>query len=308
MRRSLLIGCISAAMTVALLALIRPSSEAESNVDKSGAALVDMPFDAVYGLGINRDALERDDQVAAFEAWMRELGVSRCMAAKGHDYAAELLYPVETLTHARVRPPSVGIAPEVPSAKNRQYVAKLTRQDHDTYVEDLFGESLASMELLAETGQIPAGRDGDSFARGGCKGAATKQEPSIWDLKKKHRDELLEMRIEVRKGPALDLVRSEFRACARRQGVSTVSSLPELEPAAVEKRISLEQMEAVSNACTDLWLVGERRALAMAQQLFIERHSAEISAVNDRGASLEEASRNDQAFADVVWASLNNAR
>lgn len=304
--RKLLGALIGSAVIVSGCVIALTSSSTAEGDGANAASGVVMPFNSVYGLGMSGESMDRDDQVAAYEAWKRELDVRDCMRSRGHAYAAGVAYPAAALERLDVQKPS-GLSVKDAGAVNRAHIASMARAAKDDYYRDLWGESLASIENAEETGEVPQGRSPESFAVGGCKGQA-RNTPSVWDLKRKYSDRFLEMRAEVRAGSAMDAARADFRVCAEGLGVSGISSLPELEPAVMDGKIDGKQMNAVSGACSDAWMAAEREALAEAQQTFIEQHAGEVEASNDRGREMMSASKRDQGFADAIGAAIGDEK
>lgn len=152
------------------------------------SALADVP-----GLGRDDAGEQRDDTIALYEAYLSQLEVSQCMRGAGHIYRPELAFPAEVaVAVARgigIEEPDVTATPGpsdpelAPSGRvsNGRYVEALSRAGRDSYYSALYGERLEDVELVAETGQLPDGRD--DFATDGCAGKASTPRDGIYAIR-----------------------------------------------------------------------------------------------------------------------------
>jgi hypothetical protein len=157
----------------------RPASPAEAESS---------PLDAYPGFGRSPQAMLRDDTIAYWEAYQREVFVADCMADAGFSYAPAVAYPTEAMQRVaeNVRPPEVEArarAAASPEEQNRVDEQALPPADRDLYHRTLVGETAADIDAAARDGAAPDGQGAD-FATGGCVGQAHDAIPSIWDARR----------------------------------------------------------------------------------------------------------------------------
>lgn len=145
-------------------------------------------LDAYPGFGRTPGAMLRDDTIAYWEAYRRELVVADCMADAGFSYTPAVAYPTDAVRRIAddLPTPDVGAAARSetsPDEQNRAYDQALSPGDRDRYFRTLYGESAAAIDAAARTGEAPDGRAAD-FATGGCLGTAHDTIPSVWDARR----------------------------------------------------------------------------------------------------------------------------
>lgn len=138
---------------------------------------------AVPGFGISTENMIRDDAIALYEEYQRDLITRACMESAGHEWQIEVLYPATAVVAVAdfldVEPR--GVDQYVSGSEmNSELRASLSSSSLDSYWRSLVGESAADMAYVAETDAVPEGRDADSFARGGCQGSGWLELPGLW--------------------------------------------------------------------------------------------------------------------------------
>lgn len=146
------------------------------------------PLDAHAGFGRTPQAMLRDDTIAYWEAYRRELVVADCMAGAGFSYAPAVAYPTGAMKRVAEALPTPEVAADAgaatpPAEQNRAYEQALAPADRDAYFRTLYGETAADMDAAASTGAAPDGQGAD-FATGGCLGTARDTIPSVWDARR----------------------------------------------------------------------------------------------------------------------------
>jgi hypothetical protein len=144
-------------------------------------------LDAYPGFGRTPQAMVRDDTIAYWEAYRRELVVADCMADAGFSYTPAVAYPtgaIQRIAENLPAPDGEAAAPATrPDEQNRAYEQALAPGDRDGYFRTLSGETAADIDAAARTGAAPDGRGAD-FATSGCLGTAHDTIPSIWDARR----------------------------------------------------------------------------------------------------------------------------
>lgn len=145
------------------------------------------PLDPYLGFGRSDPAAFRDDMIAMWEAFQEEAFVAGCMARKGFRYWPDPWGLEEDLRDVAG---DLGIEASVEvlraESRNTRYARRLARPERDSYYRSLYGESLADIEASGGHGEVPPGRDPQTFLRGGCAGRAERRAPrGIWDRTRK---------------------------------------------------------------------------------------------------------------------------
>lgn len=188
-------------------------------------------FDDVPGFGRSEAAVLRDETVALYEAWQREVMVADCMSRAGFSYRPEFLY---SPADARQVAGSLGVvASTAPGARaddaNESYLGTLSALELDRYHLTLWGETAADLEYVDTTSRLPLGRDPAVFASGGCRGAADAAIPGIWELPRQLFDALMTARAGITESAAFQDARTDFDQCVSSITGFTVTDLSELE-------------------------------------------------------------------------------
>ena len=217
------------------------------------------PLDKYPGFGRSPLAAQRDDTIAAWEAFRREQLIASCLGRAGFSYVPALAFPEEPLAAvaSSLGISAVGAATaRSPFDQNQAYEATLSASEDERYSRTLYGESAIDMAGTGRTGQVPTGRESD-FASGGCRGEAKSVVPSVWDLKRGLEGELELMRQNIAAAPEMVTTGDAYAACARVRGMDARS------PADVE-RIAVINLStaitAVLKECNGVWAAGYRTA------------------------------------------------
>lgn len=149
------------------------------------------PFDPYPGFGRSEHAALRDDAIAAWESFRRDLLVVPCMAKHGFSYWPEVLYPAMTEVANFLRISIPKTAPTAGIVKNGEYVTGLSESDRDRYAFAKWGET--SRDEHTSVFPEDVGESPKEFPRGGCHGKADKEIPGVWTTKRALDDELDEI-------------------------------------------------------------------------------------------------------------------
>ncbi len=157
----------------------------QSPLPEAPTSTAPAPVSALPGLATSEPELLRDDTIAYWEAWKRGSLTAACMEDAGYTWHLEADFPEDRVSEITT---SLGVARvgaddgTPPNELNAASYAALDSEDRDRYALALWGESAEDIDQLIDTGAAPEGRD-DSFAMGGCLGAAKAEIGSVWDLK-----------------------------------------------------------------------------------------------------------------------------
>lgn len=254
------------------------------------------PLDSYPGFGRSQAAAQRDETIAAWEAFQREQVIVSCMARAGFTYVATAAFPEEALANVArglgvvARGSSSGLSPQ---QQNRAYEASLSAADRERYARALYAESAAEIATMRRTGAFPAGRGAD-FGKGGCTSEANAL-PSIWTLQRELSSELDAMRQEITASAATS-VGDRYAACAERAG-----GILGRTPAEVERIAATDASRSVAagfalKQCGPLWAAAYRSAEVAAQRGFAQRHASELRAAQERYRDAMKTIAADQAF------------
>jgi hypothetical protein len=254
---------------------------------------------------MSRDAVLRDEAISYWEAWMRDTAVQGCMQTEGFDWEPEVLYPEDAVAdvaqYLGVPVSSVKGASETAEVRNARVVAALDGEDRDRYFLSLLGETAAVIDYVNENGgQLPTGRDSETFARGGCRGEAEAAVGSVWDLRRAQGQELLELHREARQAPELAADHVRFQVCAAEQGLDNVTSPADVEQAIAEGGKRGQAAGAVQTRCAAVWNALNEEALAHAADAFRTAQAATVEIQTRKYATALDRIRQDESFLRFV--------
>lgn len=252
------------------------------------------PFDALPGFGRSAEASLRDDTIALWEAFRREVLVESCMGQAGFQYQPNAEYPADALRDVAK---GLGVAPAAgavngPADVNAAYEQSLKPEAHSAYVHALYGVTLEAMEAIRSTGKAPTADGG----WGGCMGRADASSPSIWDA----RHHLLPLYVEFRRSlaasPDLAKARDEYAACAAQQGV--IADRPgALDQLAAAGRIDEALAGKVASGCEPGWVAAAAPGETKLAEAFISEHREELAVVKRRYEGVLDRIAKDDGFA-----------
>lgn len=269
-----------------------------------GEAGGEFPLDDYPGFGRSADAAMRDDTIAYWEAYERELLVRSCMADAGFSYQPVVEFPGDTTVHVA---DNLGVAEErsvtpamSPRDRNRAYEAGLSHAGRDRWYRTLLGERAADIDEANRDGRIPAHR-GPDFATGGCFGDAQAAIPGIWQQPRRLEPEFERMRQEIAADPAIERAKQEYATCSERAGGIRLlgpGALDEFvaEAEAAGQKIDYAELELIDARCMPAWVAGYRQAEIRAAERFAERNSALLDGQAQRYADVLEEIASDEAF------------
>ena len=252
-------------------------------------------LDSYPGFATSPDGAVRDDLIAYWEAYQRELIKQTCMQAAGFQYFLAVAFP-EHATLALAEALDVDAAKSVadPVAENASYMESLGTGELNRYSEALYGETAEDIAFLNRTEEVPAGRGAD-FAMGGCTGEAHTAVPSIWTL----RHELAPQIQAVRTAAHAEGAPAEYAACAAEAGAK-VDSPMDLDTAIAAGTVSADQAEIVRKDCDHWWVDAmhdlERPGLAEV----VERNRDALDAQAARYDGVPAAIGADLVFRDFL--------
>lgn len=258
------------------------------------------------GFGITESQVVRDDTIALWEAWQRDLTTSQCMAESGFEWTPEVLYPWDAVAAVAVHLGVVDleqIDPESPPLEdvalreNMETRAGLARGDLDAYYRGLVGESLADVEYMEHNGgAIPESRQESDFMQGGCAGASLEAVGSVWDAKRALAAERLELVKQTMGAETVQRELATLSECAAELG-ATVMTLEDLDRiAADDSRLALE----VEENCLQSFDSVYASARTEHRNAFADSHREELTALTERSAQRYQVALEDEAFAEFL--------
>lgn len=257
------------------------------------------PLDEIYGLGVSREAEERDDTIAFYEAWKRDAHTAQCMRAAGFTWHPEALFPAEEVSDiARalgVTPATGPLGADAPT-KNRRIESALTPDRRDAYFRTLLAESAAAIDRMRETGGLPSGQDGERFATGGCVGQASAAVGSIWNLERQLGDDLQQLRARARETKAFGDARRAYAACASAHGLDGVRDPGDIERLDLTDPETAGAFSAVEAECQHLWDDANDQGLRAVAEEFRTEYADVIEQQQNRYAGMLDRVRSDESF------------
>jgi hypothetical protein len=266
-------------------------------VANRAAAQEPFPLDKYPGLGRSPAAAQRDDTIAAWEAFRREQVIASCLAKSGFDHVPAVAFPPDPLA-AVAR--SLGVtdassAGPSPREQNAAYEAALSPEAREQYTRAMYGESATDIEQTWRTGLVPPGRESD-FATGGCVGESNAAVPSVWALQRGLDTELKVHRQEIATSAEMVATGDAYSACARRAGGISARGPADIERIAVTDASRSSVVAAVIKQCSQIWAVGYRKAEFAAARSFEQRNIAVLRAAEERYRDVMKTISADTAF------------
>jgi HAMP domain-containing protein len=288
---------LAAAATVIALGaggLLLAGESGESIVSPASAAGPSAyAVDPYPGFGRTAAASARDETIAAWEAFRRERHIASCMGTAGFDYQLEVTYPVDELRliAAGLNVPNMPASATSPEQANDDVRATLPAQQRDAYYIALYGETAAAVEAF-ESGD--GASNDESFATGGCTGAAARAIGSVWST---HRQLAPELEA-LGRAAGMDAA-TQYTACAQQ-----ASGIAATDPGVLEDRVDDPALSAPEQAraaaafasCMPVW----QRAYSEAERArldgFISEHSDVLEPLRERYATIMTSIQSDEAF------------
>jgi len=278
----------------------------------SGQTVPAHPLDGYPGFGRSDAASARDNAIALWEAYLREVTTQSCMQRQSLYYAIEVHFPSEPMKNA-AEWLDIGRGSSPPNAvTNSAHRATLDARDLDSHSQALYGETAADMERGSRSATPGEAAPEHAFASGACVGEASDAVGSLWDLRRDLVDAVRAFEATVRDSAALLEARAQFSLCA-----SSVSPLPGGYPE--QLRASYDEAfanfhvvghdpfesgyQAAIQKCAGDWLRSYQDALTEAYPEFIESHG-QLAAHKERYEDFEVRASQDAAFRDYVASRL----
>lgn len=151
-------------------------------------------LDAVPGFGRSTESQRRDDSLAYYEAYLRDVAVQTCMAQAGFEWSIEGYDDLDVLTELAE---SLGIAPATDveastsrgGERNQETIARLTGTDRDDYLLALYGVDGEEYDRAVADQAEFGGPDACILIR-------ENDDQSVWQLRQALSDELLDLQRE----------------------------------------------------------------------------------------------------------------
>lgn len=234
-------------------------------------------LDGYEGFGRSPEAVLRDDTIAYWEAFSRQVDVAACMNDAGLEYVPAVAFPADRVADIAA---GLGVGPRWPASgspdsRNRAYEQRLSPDDRERYFQTLLGESAADVDEAERTGEIPPGRSPD-FATGGCVGAARTATPNVWDRQRPLRQQLDQ---DIAASPELRAAKAQYLDCAQAKGGIVASDPGDARQLAQADTSKAAAVEEVLADCEAGWATGYDRAATATADRFADRHAEELAAI-----------------------------
>jgi hypothetical protein len=267
------------------------------------------PLDDVPGMGLAPDAVARDEAIAYWEAWKRDVSVQGCMRRAGFEWEPEVAYPSEAVVlvagHLGVTPTADG-GGETAATRNARRAGALGSTERERYFRTLLGESAATIAFVEDhDGALPPGEAPEDFASGGCQGAAVGAVGSVWELRRQLGPDLARRQRAARGAPEFAAERGRYQRCAAQQGLAGVQSPADVDRALDQgdRRVAL----AVDARCSGIWRQADEAALGRATQGLRKAHATAVDRQQRRYADAVTTMRKDREFLRFVAAAAGRA-
>lgn len=304
---AVLIGGFAAATAVALQDYAGSNGSVSVDLTEGSGPTAD-PSDAavslndVPGFGKTDDAALRDDTIAYWEAWRRDVLTQRCMRVAGFTWRPEVLFPGGAVAEVAR---GLGVAGSASTRSDKaQEFNQATRSSLDAdsrngYTLALYGETSRDLDTFESSGgQVPKGRDAETFATGGCAGKAIASVGSVWDLRRSLAADYEQLRRDARATPEFADALRNYTACFRQQSfdVATPADVDRLAGAGAD----LEKLADANQRCGPYWEAANDAGVAAVMPRFLADHTEAISAQQDEYERAMESIRRDEAFLDFL--------
>lgn len=215
------------------------------------------PLDTVPGLGKGAAAIQRDEAIAFWEAYHRQVAMATCMGERGFAYEPERGGfnggdAKRTLEYLGEDPADAGIEDRGASF-NVAYRADLSDGRLDDYWEAFYG--LTSQQLREQAN--PPGT--------GC-ADQSHDAPSIWDVRDAIGDEQLQLYLASHEGDRMKTTASAFSECARDLGAPPGSSRLTYE----QHVLDATTLVAIERVCLPAYDAVRDRELETLETEFVE--------------------------------------
>jgi hypothetical protein len=242
-----------------------PDPAPQGNVhDATSSAMLDL--DNVPGFGRSDSAAMRDETIAHYEAWQRDLMQQRCMEAAGLRFTVRLDWPFGA---HRDTARYLGIEID-PGA-----TVQMTAYEPDT-----------SRRSRVQTR---------------CYHRAQRRLPGIWELERKLSGKLLRAETtHARASATFARSRGPFDQCVTELVGHPVRGIAQLEELPVEGPTEMAHLER----CFEAWDAAQAQARAEATALFIARHQEQLTAQIRRYEGMLDTIANDEAFIRLLRRAL----
>lgn len=214
----------------------------------------------VPGFGRAPADVKRDDAIALYEAYQRELHISTCMAASGFIYTPEVAFPeqvaIDVVDDLQFKSSGIQLSKDAvlagsATSPNAAYADSIGAGRQDSYYTSLYGISKTALDNYNSTGMLPEGIEGD-YARGGCIGSAKSAIPGLWALRREVMPALQEGISKLSESQAMTNTRAKFAECTKKYKV-IANSMATLEKEIVDGTSGAA--EALRD-CETIWIEG----------------------------------------------------
>lgn len=251
---------------------------------------------AVPGFGLSDREVLRDDTLAFYEAYRRDLPVQQCMAARNFSWTVEAPYPQEAIgAIAAELAVSDGAPPVEPGSGNRTALENLAASAGEEYFVALYGAPESVVKEALQEGLDLTAIPGASES---CLGKR-RNAPSIWELPAELEPALMRSRDAFRGTSEHQAFLDDAAACAADFGLPEVVDEASADEA-YARGVDAHKVEELEVQCKEGWelrLAAERRYVS---ELVWQEHADELTRQQQTYQELHRQLRQDEDFLEYL--------
>lgn len=286
-------------MRCALLFVLCATLASIISTTSSPSEAAEFPLDQYPGFGRSPEASLRDDTIAYWEAFRRELDIETCMSSNGFAYWPAVAFPSNATAavagNLEINMQDLPAKLEPAAELNRKFKETLSADRIESYTQALVGESAVDLAEADRTQMPPAGR-GDDFATRGCVGKAQDRLPSVWDLRRQLSNSYDQMRRSVSESKEFIQAKRDFSICVKQSSGLSASDPGVLEEIVGGGGANTAAATAALDGCMTTWDEGYRRAEIPATKRFVEDHLDQLEAAKTKYRGTMTKIRQDRAL------------
>lgn len=267
----------------------------------------------VPGFGRAPADVKRDNAIALYEAYQRELHISTCMTASGFTYTPEIAFPeqvaIDVVNNLQFRSSGIQLSKDAvlagaASSPNAAYADSIDPDRRDNYYTSLYGISKTALDNYTSTGMLPEGAEED-YARGGCVGSAKASIPGLWALRRQVMPALQKDISKLSESQGMADTRSTFSECTKKYKIAA-NSMAQLENEIVGGTSGAA--EALRD-CESIWIEGMSLARSKLENSFAKAaYADDFKRQKLQYENIMQTIANDSSFIAYIIPATDEAR
>lgn len=245
-------GILAALILITGCGAESPPSDEADNADSLRTQLGTVP-----GFGLTDSESQRDDILAYWEAYQRDLDVSDCMAESGFTWHPEANFP-EPAIRTIADTLNIQVEPiDTPPSRiaNQEAVATFEPEELNEYYQALYGLDAAAVQQIMHD----QGSNGNiALGSAGCSAHGAITADSVWSLRDQIEPEVFAARMAFRESTEFDDWQEQAHECAAQFGIPEVTDDASADRA-MDEGLSPNTVTEMMQACAEVW---EGRAAA----------------------------------------------